>query len=230
MRSEISPEALALNHADGVTEPCSEQDSRAALCLALPPENEGAVPECIELIPAPAANGRIEGQDGRWWSNPDADAVIAATRLPLPLDVNHATELKAPQGEWAPAVGWIEALQARGGAIWGKAAWNPARHYAVAQREYRSISPVFLYAKDGGHRILRLMNAALTNRPNLNLTALKQDEGRPGERSLLESHLDSYAYEDLSKAERPLFDRHFNAEGEQHRTFCQLFGPEKNPE
>ena len=47
--------------------------------------------------------------------------------------------------------------------------------------------------------------------------------------SLLESHLDSSAYEGLSKAERTLFDRHFNAEGEQHRTFCQLFGPEKVP-
>jgi hypothetical protein len=48
--------------------------------------------------------------------------------------------------------------------------------------------------------------------------------------SLLQSHLDRYAYEGLSKAERALFERHFNAEGEQQRGFCQLFGPDKLPE
>ena len=48
--------------------------------------------------------------------------------------------------------------------------------------------------------------------------------------SLLENHLDSYAHEGLSKGERPLFERHSNAEGEQHRQFCQLFGPDKVPD
>jgi len=48
--------------------------------------------------------------------------------------------------------------------------------------------------------------------------------------SLLQSHLDNYAYEGLSKAERSLFDRHFDAEWEQQRGFCQLFGPDKLPE
>jgi hypothetical protein len=47
--------------------------------------------------------------------------------------------------------------------------------------------------------------------------------------SLLESHLDRYAYEGLPKDERALFERHFNAEGAQHRQFCQLFGPEMVP-
>ncbi|MGH8674712.1 MAG: hypothetical protein ACREVG_10410, partial [Burkholderiales bacterium] len=44
---------------------------------------------------------------------------------------------------------------------------------------------------------------------------------------LLRSHLNGYAYESLSKAEAALFDRHFNAQGEEHREFCQLFGPDK---
>lgn len=44
---------------------------------------------------------------------------------------------------------------------------------------------------------------------------------------LLRSHLDGYAYESLSPAERALFDRHYDAEGEEHREFCQLFGPDK---
>jgi hypothetical protein len=44
---------------------------------------------------------------------------------------------------------------------------------------------------------------------------------------LLRSHLDGYAHEGLSQAERALFDRHYDAEGEKHREFCQLFGPDK---
>lgn len=44
---------------------------------------------------------------------------------------------------------------------------------------------------------------------------------------LLRSYLNGYAYQSLSKTEARLFDRFFNAEGKEHREFCQLFGPEK---
>lgn len=44
---------------------------------------------------------------------------------------------------------------------------------------------------------------------------------------LLQSHLNGYAYESLSAPEAALFDRRYNAEGEEHREFCELFGPEK---
>jgi len=44
---------------------------------------------------------------------------------------------------------------------------------------------------------------------------------------LLQSHLNGYAHEGLAKAEAALFDRHFSADGEEHREFCQLFGPDK---
>ncbi len=47
---------------------------------------------------------------------------------------------------------------------------------------------------------------------------------------LLRAHLDGYAHENLSKPERALWDRAFNAEGEAHREFCELFGPEKIPD
>lgn len=39
--------------------------------------------------------------------------------------------------------------------------------------------------------------------------------------------LNNYAYQALSKPETILFDKYFNAEGEDHREFCQLFGPDK---
>lgn len=44
---------------------------------------------------------------------------------------------------------------------------------------------------------------------------------------LLRSHLNGYGHDSLSRQEAALFDRHYNAEGETHREFCQLFGPEK---
>lgn len=44
---------------------------------------------------------------------------------------------------------------------------------------------------------------------------------------LLQSYLNGYAYQSLAKAEARFFDRHFNAEGAEHREFTQLFGPEK---
>ncbi len=44
---------------------------------------------------------------------------------------------------------------------------------------------------------------------------------------LLKSYLDRYACEGLSKGENSLFDMHYEAEGDEHREFCQLFAPEK---
>ena len=43
---------------------------------------------------------------------------------------------------------------------------------------------------------------------------------------LLQASLDGYAYDSLDKHERELWERHFNADGDQHREFCELFGPE----
>jgi hypothetical protein len=44
---------------------------------------------------------------------------------------------------------------------------------------------------------------------------------------LLRQHLNNYAYEGLPEAEADLFKKYFNAEGKEHREFCELFGPEK---
>ncbi|HET6513589.1 MAG TPA: hypothetical protein VFG09_00350 [Thermodesulfovibrionales bacterium] len=44
---------------------------------------------------------------------------------------------------------------------------------------------------------------------------------------LFKDCMNSYAYQSLSKAEAALFDKYYNAHGQQHREFCQLFGPEK---
>ncbi|MFQ5771665.1 MAG: hypothetical protein ACE5HX_14110 [bacterium] len=46
---------------------------------------------------------------------------------------------------------------------------------------------------------------------------------------LFKDSMDGYAYQYLDKGEAALFDNVYNAEGEAHREFCQVFGPEKIP-
>lgn len=158
---------------------CTESASQAtlaALCTELHPA-EGQAPEWVELLPA---GEKVQGVDGRAWLNDQPQAVADAFNRPIPLDWEHATELKAPKGEPAPAAGWIEEVQIRDGATWGRVAWTPKGQQAVAEREYRYLSPAFLHEKASG-RILKLINAGLTNRPNLNLTALNRAETPPEE-------------------------------------------------
>ena len=47
--------------------------------------------------------------------------------------------------------------------------------------------------------------------------------------NLFQSSLNNYAYQSLDEQEAALFDWLYNAKGDEHREFCQLFGPEKIP-
>ena len=44
---------------------------------------------------------------------------------------------------------------------------------------------------------------------------------------LFQSCMDGYGHQYLNKQEYALFDRLYNADGDEHREFCQVFGPEK---
>jgi len=131
----------------------------------------GVVPEWVELIPA----GEFSGRDGRGPYLLDADAVLqafAAWGMPLAIDYEHQAFNAADNGQPAPAAGWVDALEVRGGALWGQVAWTERAAAHIGQREYRYLSPVFDHAKDG--RVMRLLGAGLTNNPNLYLTALNR--------------------------------------------------------
>ena len=149
-------------------------NSATSACVAL--NFEGAlVPEWIQLLPQGSS---IEGRDGRRWTLDDPQRVVAtfnAEGRDLPVDLNHATQIKGPKGEPAPAVGWIKALDVRDGAIWGQVAWNDAGRTAVAAQEYRFISPVFRFDPKT-RSVTRMAGAGLTNNPNLNLAALNHEE------------------------------------------------------
>jgi phage I-like protein len=133
------------------------------------------VPKRLELVPP---GGVITGRDGRSWKNPNPKQVAlnSMERLPkLPVDENHATDLAAPKGGAAPALGWLTNLNAdERGAICADVEWTPRGREAVVNKEYGYISPVFLYSKDG--KINCILRAALTNSPNLGLPALNAEQ------------------------------------------------------
>lgn len=156
-------------------------DLLASLNFALP---ENADTEWIELIPI---GPQVVGRDGRKWINDDPAGIVAAFNADgrdIVIDVEHATEIKAPKGEPAPAAGWITALEVRTGAVWGKVAWNADGRSAIENRSYRYYSPVFLFEKAGG-RIVQMRSVGLTNIPNLRLTALNQQTQPPPEQEAI---------------------------------------------
>lgn len=132
-------------------------------------------PDWIQLLPAGPA---IQGSDGRSWTLPDPAALLrefTARNKPLVVDWEHASEHRAPQGLDAPAAGWIDHIEERARAIWGHVDWTPKAAAQIAAKEYRFLSPVFTYAKTS-NQIVALVSAGLTNQPNLNLTALNQEQ------------------------------------------------------
>lgn len=148
----------------------------AAMALNFELPADGSVPAEIELI---QAGTQLLGRDGRTWINDEPQAVVdalAARGVDLVVDFEHATELKAPNGDQAPASGWVNGFEVReGGAIWGKVAWTPRGQEAIANREYRYLSPVLIYEKATG-RVKSLSSIGLVNKPNLFNKSLNHEQ------------------------------------------------------
>lgn len=140
------------------------------VALALNSEGDAA-PTWIQLTPE---GPNIAGRDGRKWILPNPEAVVAEFRdngADLPIDFEHATQIKGQKGEAAPAIGWIKDLEIRNGEIWAKIEWNEVGQNAIASKAYRYVSPAFTFAGVTGN-ILKMISAGLTNTPNLKLAAL----------------------------------------------------------
>ncbi len=90
--------------------------------LALNVEN-GALPDWVQLTPPGPA---IAGRDGRGWNLSDPAAVAAAfdpAKEPQ-IDLEHSSQIAAPLGMPAPAVGWIKQIDVRDNALWGRVEWT----------------------------------------------------------------------------------------------------------
>lgn len=135
-------------------------------------QSPGSAPEWIELIPA----GEFAGRDQRRFVNDKPDQVVAAFRAyqaALPVDIEHASELKATIGEAAPAQGWVEDMDVRAGAVWGRIEWNDPGRALIANRQYRYYSPV-LWCSKKTRQVAAVKSVALTNTPNLYIPALNR--------------------------------------------------------
>ncbi|MDU7778691.1 MAG: phage protease [Aeromonas caviae] len=142
-----------------------------ALCFDLSRQQVRDEKVWLPLIPP----GVFSGNDGRTWNNSNPDAVVASFTKKRPFDVEHATHIKGPKGEKAPAVGWILALQNIAGEVWGMVDWNSEGREMLEKKEYAFYSPAFLYEEDGTVRAIA--SVGLTNEPNLDqLPALNREE------------------------------------------------------
>jgi len=121
------------------------------------------------------------GRDGRGpWIMRDrshAERVLNFTRqtlggVDMVIDYDHASELAAPEGKGrALAAGWVSKLDIREDGIWASVDWTQQAEAELAARQYRYISPYFRVDKKT-REVTRLVNAGLTNTPNLDLPAL----------------------------------------------------------
>lgn len=148
------------------------QSQALALCF------EGAaVPDWVQLTPT---GPTLMGRDGRKWNMADPQAVVTAFNraqqagVAVPVDFEHATHIKGAKGEPAPAVGWLQEMQVRAGALWGRIAWNDAGHTAIASRAYRFISPGFHFNPQT-LAVSQMVSAGLTNSPNFIMPALNRE-------------------------------------------------------
>lgn len=143
-----------------------------ALCFELPELIDDALPEWLLMIPG----GAFTGRDGRSWVNDNPAAVMSASfRYPkLPIDVEHATEIKGPKGEEAPAYAWIDALRINDdGGIDAHVVWTPDGQSLIRGKKYIYYSPAFFNNAAG--QVTRLSSVGLTNKPNLYLPALNSE-------------------------------------------------------
>lgn len=143
-----------------------------ALCFELSAD----VPEWVEVLPP---GPTVTGRDGRTWSYDPAEVMAKTLEhsagADLPFDWLHSTEIKAPEGEDAPAAGWAREYRVNErGALEARVAWNEEGRADIASRRYRYLSPVFIY--DSAGRIHRFSSFGLTNKPNLLIKALNAEQ------------------------------------------------------
>lgn len=131
--------------------------------------------KAVRLLPAGefrSADGSGRPADVPAWR---IDAALAAKLIARAnaradrkvVDYEHQTLKASDNGQPAPAAGWIAALEwrepsgAEPGGLYMTTDWTEKAAAMIAAREYRYISPVFSYDRDGN--VTDLLHAGLTN-------------------------------------------------------------------
>jgi phage I-like protein len=134
---------------------------------------DGTVPEWVHLFPA----GRKMTRDGRQFELPDPQALMRdfqSRGVDLPIDYEHQNDRPVTNGP-VPAAGWIKELRAEESGLWGRVEWTATAREMIARREYRYLSPSFLFNRLT-RQVSRLKGAGLVHNPNLYLTAFASEE------------------------------------------------------
>jgi phage I-like protein len=146
---------------------------KQACAAMLMPVDKAEVSDWIHIFPA----GRTVGHDGRGpYILNNAAAVVQASKRPLvdlAVDRDHVTDLASP-GTPRPAAGWIKELKAEADGIYARIEWTPPAKAQLDNREYRYISPTFLFDRAGD--VKRILRASLTNDPNFEMKAVAASE------------------------------------------------------
>lgn len=139
------------------------------LCaIELASEEDGA-PAWVQLTPA---GPNILARDGRQFRLLRPQVILEAFRelgRPLQIDIEHASQVRAPKGLSNPAVGWVVEMEVRDGAIWGRVDWTERGRAWVVAREYRFLSPAFTH--EAGEMV-EIVSVGLTNEPAFRMTEL----------------------------------------------------------
>lgn len=144
---------------------------------------QGEAAEVADVLPARLllvpAGDTVVGRDGRSWLKPNPQVILnffAVNGIDIPVDVEHATHKKAPQGDAAPAMAWIKSLdEDSDGAIWGSIEWNHEGAELIKGKSYRYYSPAYAIHSATG-TIVGIKSVGLTNSPNLHVPALNHQQ------------------------------------------------------
>ena len=149
-----------------------------AIALTKTSGGDVVVPDWVKLFGV----GHLTTNDGREWFNTKPDDFIAATtalNLDPPVDTNHNIE----HGLDDPAMGWVKRLENREGEIWAEIEWTKRGHTAVANKDYRYVSPSFAY-DERTLQIRHLESVALVNKPAFSLPALTSRKPKAAQTAL----------------------------------------------
>ncbi len=133
--------------------------------------SDTSLPKEIELIPS---EDMFVGFDGRVFRALDKVAIANNTNSKLKyvvIDENHKTDYTSGTGASVEAMGWMSDFFVKeDNSLWAKVEWTQAGAEKILSKSYKYISPV--YQIDKSANIISILRAAITNNPNLNLTAL----------------------------------------------------------
>ena len=136
---------------------------------------DGGAPVWVHLFP----DGQMTGRDGRLFDLADPAAVVLEFQsggIDLPVDFEHQNDIpEAKLHGPVPAAGWIKELKADAGGLWGRVEWTATAAEMIGRKEYRFLSPSFLFHPKT-RQIVRLKGAGLVHNPNLHLTALASQD------------------------------------------------------